>query len=66
MCGRMIQVTTPERKARYVVAQEKGPLAIAIIRMNVATHGEQVEDLGPVTDTLVRALNLEPGQYQKV
>jgi hypothetical protein len=50
--------------ALYVVACAEAAVATGVIRGKVGALGDEVEDLGSVTDELVGALNLKPGQYK--
>jgi hypothetical protein len=64
--GRLIRVGSwrgdPEA-AIYVVAEAK---AIDIIKVGgTADDGDDFEDLGRVSDTLLSALSLQPGQFTR-
>ena len=50
----------------YIVAVCKADLAIEIIRSKAADSGDEIEDLGRVTGSLVRKLNLASGEFIRV
>jgi hypothetical protein len=63
--GRLIRVSkhrSDQTAVVYVVAEPEPDKAIAIVRKQAGNPGDDVEDLGRVTDTLLSALNLSPGQ----
>jgi hypothetical protein len=47
----------------YVVAEAEPTKAIEILRLGIVRPLDEFEDLGRVTDQLLAALNLEPGQF---
>ena len=50
----------------YIVAVCKADQAIEIIRSKAADSGDEIEDLGRVAGSLVRKLNLAPGEFIRV
>jgi hypothetical protein len=62
-CGRLVRVTACERKAvAYIVAAPEPEVAIAIVG-SFAGWDDLIEDLGRVSDALLRALSLAPGEF---
>lgn len=62
-CGRLVRVSACERKAiAYIVAAPEPEAAIAIVGSFAGWDGA-IEDLGRVSDALLRALGLAPGEY---
>jgi hypothetical protein len=63
--GRMIRVKDrrgdPEARV-YVVAEPDASKAIDIIK-GAGLGRDDIEDLGRVTDTLLKTLGLQPGQF---
>jgi hypothetical protein len=55
-----------ENATLYVVAVSEPDHAIEIIRGKVADFNDDVEDLGRVSSTLVRALDLAPGNFIRI
>ena len=51
--------------AIYVVAEADPTKAVDIIRRNVAGPNVELEDLGRVSDKLLVALALQPGQFTR-
>ena len=47
----------------YVVAEPDAAKAIDILKAVIVGPVDEYEDLGRVTDQLLRALNLAPGQF---
>jgi len=67
--GRLIRVGSwrgdPEA-AIYVVAEADPTKVIDIIKVGgTADDGDDFEDLGRVSDTLLSALSLQPGQFTR-
>lgn len=64
--GRLVRVRKyrgdPDGTA-YVVAEPDKSKAIGLIANNVASEGQDIEDLGRVSANLVAALSLEPGEF---
>jgi hypothetical protein len=64
--GRMIRIKNrrgdPDAVV-YVVAEPDPAKAAAILTAAGAGQGDDIEDLGRVTDTLLGALALQPGQF---
>jgi hypothetical protein len=56
---------TIENSILYVVAAENSGEATAIVRDSLAREGDRVEDLGHVSNGLLQALNLGPGEYTR-
>jgi hypothetical protein len=69
--GRLIRVTTsgetaPPKSAAYIVAESDKAKALAIILESVARPGDDVQDIGKVSEQLVAALALAPGEFSPV
>jgi hypothetical protein len=68
MFGRLIRVRAhrhdPEATI-YVVAEAEVEKAIDILKIALARPDDEYEDLGRVTDTLLNALSLQPGQFAR-
>jgi hypothetical protein len=65
-CGRFVRVNKPHVNAgAYIVAVSDSAQAIALITDKVAQPGDKVEDLGRVSDALLLAMKLEPGQFTR-
>ena len=66
--GRLIRVKNrrgdPEATI-YVVAEPDVTKAIAIIKIAGIGQGDDFEDLGRVTDTLLGAMALQPGKFTR-
>lgn len=66
--GRLVRVAQrrgdPDA-AIYIVAIDDGTQAVALIRSQVASAHDVVEDLGPVSDFLLEAVKLGSGQYRR-
>ena len=65
--GRLIRIRTARSDAAaviYVVA-EKREKAIAILKHALSRPEDEYEDLGRVTDTVLAALALQPGQITR-
>lgn len=66
--GRLIRVSKyrndPEAVV-YVVALYDSAKAIALIREQAAAPGDEIEDLGRVTDDLLTVLKLGTGQFMR-
>ena len=66
--GRLIRVSKyrgdPDSVA-YIVAIADPSKAIELIRAKAATAGDDVEDLGRVSDALLISLKLEAGQFKR-
>jgi hypothetical protein len=66
--GRLIRVTTqrgdPDATV-YVVAEPDPAKAMDIIKFGIAGPNTDLEDLGRVTDELLKALALEPGRFSR-
>jgi hypothetical protein len=64
--GRLIRVRShrgdPEASV-YVVAEAEPAKAVEVLRLGIVRPLDEYEDLGRVTDHLLAALNLEPGQF---
>ncbi len=66
--GRLIRVNKPSGKikaAAYVVALPDSADAIKLITRKIAEPGDTVEDLGRVSDALLIAMKLEPGDFTR-
>ncbi len=66
--GRLIRVGKyrgdPSRVA-YIVALAEPTKAIELIRAQAATPGDEIEDLGRVSNALLLALSLGTGQFMR-
>lgn len=64
--GRLIRVRNyrddPNGTA-YLVAESDKAKAIALIAAKLPNAGEAIEDLGRVSDNLIKALSVEPGEF---
>jgi hypothetical protein len=68
MFGRLIRVREHRRDpeaAIYAVAEPEVDKAIGILRIALARPHDEYEDLGRVTDALLNALRLQPGQFAR-
>ena len=67
MVGRLIRKKSYRRKRKkttgYIVAVADAAEAIDLIRKGVAEPGDEIEDLGPVSDGLLQALNVPAGGF---
>jgi hypothetical protein len=66
--GRLIRVRAHRRdpeSAIYAVAESEVDKAIDILKIVLARPNDEYEDLGRVTDTLLNALGLQPGQFAR-
>ena len=67
--GRLIRVGkfrgVPNSVA-YIVAVADALKAIELIRGWAATPEDEIEDLGPVSNSLLRTLKLETGQFMRL
>jgi hypothetical protein len=61
--GRMVRVGNRDAGIVYVVAESDPAKAVEIIRNNVAGPHVELEDLGRVNASLLKALSLQPGQF---
>jgi hypothetical protein len=66
--GRLIRVRSHRRDPQatiYVVAEPELDKAIDILKVALVRPHDEYEDLGRVTDTLLNALFLQPGQFAR-
>jgi hypothetical protein len=66
--GRLIRVRAHRHDPTatiYVVAEPEVEKAIQILRTSLVRPQDECEDLGRVTDTLLNALSLQPGQFER-
>ena len=66
--GRLIRIRTHRSDAAaviYVVAEPEREKAIAILKHALSRPEDEYEDLGRVTDTVLTALALQPGQITR-
>jgi hypothetical protein len=49
----------------FIVAIPDSAKAVELIRRKAADPGDEVEDLGRVTDALIKALKLQPGEFMR-
>jgi hypothetical protein len=64
--GRLIRITKfggAPNSIAYIVAIPEAAKAVALIRTEAADPEDKVEDLGRVSDDLLKALKLLPGEY---
>ena len=64
--GRLIRVrkaSNDSDSVAYIVAVPEATKAIEVITAHVAGDGDAVEDLGRVSEELLRAIGLHPGKY---
>ncbi len=54
------------KSTAYIVAVDCAAEAIDLIKQNVADPSDDIEDLGPVTDGLIQALNLPAGNFVRL
>ena len=67
--GRLIRVRkyrSDMDAAIYVVATAERDKAVGILRNGLSRPDDEYEDLGRVSDTLMTALNLKPGEFSKL
>ena len=67
--GRLVRVTKGPGDpctVAYIVALADPAKAIALIRAHAATAGDEIQDLGRVSDALLVTLNLGTGQFKRV
>ena len=67
-CGRLTRVSrscSDAKSVAYIVAVAQADQAIAIIRSVVGTNAA-IEDLGRVSDALVRSLGLLSGEFVRI
>jgi hypothetical protein len=66
--GRLVRVRTHrgDREATlYIVAEPEAEKAIDLLKIALARSYHDYEDLGRVTDGLLKALALEPGTFTR-
>jgi hypothetical protein len=66
--GRLIRTTNdrePPKSIAYIVAISDPADAIEMIRSKVADPDDKVEDIGRVSEELLKALRLEPGGFMR-
>jgi hypothetical protein len=66
--GRLIRIGKfpgDTKGVAYIVAIADPAGAMALIRGKVANPEDDVEDLGRVSEALLVAMNLQPGQYKR-
>jgi hypothetical protein len=61
--GRLVRVGNRDVGTVYVVAESDPAKAIEIIRNNVGGPHVELEDLGRVNASLLKALSLQSGQF---
>jgi hypothetical protein len=64
--GRLIRVSKyrgDKKGVAYIVAVADPTEAAELIRQKIANAGDEIEDLGRVSDALLLALNLQPGGF---
>lgn len=66
MSGRLIRARAyrgDSKSTTYIVAVDDAATAIDLIKQNVAELGDDIEDLGRVSDGLLRALSLPASSF---
>jgi hypothetical protein len=66
--GRLIRVRTHRGDSEvtiYVVAEAEAEKAIYILKLALVRPNDEYEDLGRVSDTVLDALSLQPGQFAR-
>jgi beta-galactosidase beta subunit len=66
MSGRLIRKSAycgDSKSTAYIVAVDEAAEAIDLIKQKVAEPGDDIEDLGLVTDGLLQTLNLPAGSF---
>ena len=66
MSGRLIRKSAyrgNSKSTAYIVAVDEAAEAIDLIKQKVAEPGDDIEDLGLVTDGLLQTLNLPAGSF---
>jgi hypothetical protein len=64
--GRLVRTTKfrgDPKPVAYIVAVAKPDDAMELVRTEIAKPGDTIEDLGRVSDALLRALNLSSGEF---
>jgi hypothetical protein len=68
MIGRLIRVRTHRRDphaAIYAVAESEPQKAIDILKLALVRPNDEYDDLGHVSDALLKALSLHSGQFAR-
>jgi hypothetical protein len=66
--GRLIRTSNdrePPKSIAYIVALSDPADAIELIRGKVADPGHKVEDIGRVSEELIKTLQLDPGDFMR-
>jgi hypothetical protein len=66
--GRLIRTSNdrePPKSIAYIVALSDPADAIELIRSKVANPNDKVEDIGRVSDELIKALKIKPGGFMR-
>jgi hypothetical protein len=69
LLGRLVRVRSHPgdyQPLLYVVAAGEPEQAVEIVASALSRPREDVEDLGPINETLVATLELKPGQYTRI
>ena len=67
--GRLIRVAEfrgDPKAAAYVVAVSDKATALSLIREKIGQPGDDIEDLGNVSEQLLMALSLAPGNFARI
>ena len=66
--GRLIRVSKSgdEPAATYIVNETNQATAIEIVRKAVCDPGDNIQDLGRVSEELLKAMSVEPGKFVPV
>jgi hypothetical protein len=69
MHGRAIKVALfsgHSGEVTYIVADPEWPKALTILKAGLRVHYDQFEDAGRVSEEVLSALNMRPGEFRKV
>jgi hypothetical protein len=69
MHGRAIKVALfsgQSEEVTYIVADPEWAKALKILKAGLQEHYDQFEDAGRVSEALLSALNMRPGEFRKV
>jgi hypothetical protein len=66
--GRLIRVSKSGDKpaVSYIVNETDKATAIEIVRKSVGGSGDDIQDLGKVSEELLKAMSVEPGKFVSV
>jgi hypothetical protein len=67
MSGRLIRVRNGDlRPATYIVAVLEADKAVELIRSSIGSQGDEITDLGRVSDELLKALAIAAGDFRSI